>query len=86
MTRLSNRKTRLQFTTDSSIRGRDLVIEPEPLVCNIRLKGSRIRYSIACTKCRSRKCRPGSRRCRSCSRIALAITSQAMLLEIASVQ
>ena len=46
MTILSKRKTRLSFETDNLVRGRALVVEPEPLVCNIRLKGTRKRYAI----------------------------------------
>lgn len=46
MTALSRRKTRLTFETDNVIRGRALVVEPEPLVCVIRRKGTRVRYAI----------------------------------------
>ena len=46
MTALSNRKTRLTFETDNLMRGRSIVVEPEPLVCVIRLKGTRKRYVI----------------------------------------
>ena len=44
--RIGNRKTRLTFETDNLLRGRALVVEPEPLVCVIRLKGTRRRFSI----------------------------------------
>jgi hypothetical protein len=46
MTLLSKRKTKLIFETDNVVRGRTLVVEPERLVCNIRLKGTRKRYTI----------------------------------------
>lgn len=46
MTTLSQRKTRLAFTTDNLIRGREIVVCPEPLVCNLRLKGKRTTFSI----------------------------------------
>jgi len=47
MTALSSRKTRLVFTTDTIVRRRELVVEPEPLVCVIRPKGTRQRYAIS---------------------------------------
>ena len=46
MTILSKRKTRLTFETDNIVRGRSIVVEPEPLVCTLRLKGQRHRMSI----------------------------------------
>jgi hypothetical protein len=46
MTTLSQRKTKLTFETDNSLRGRALVVEPQPLYCSIRLKGTRKRYDI----------------------------------------
>src|ERR1035441_9498953 len=46
MTTLSARKTRLTFETDNFVRGRALIVEPQPLYCSIRLKGTRKRYDI----------------------------------------
>lgn len=46
MTALSERKRRLAFTTDNLVRGREIVVEPEALVCSLRLKGTRQRYTI----------------------------------------
>jgi len=46
MTALSRRKTRLSFETDNVVRGRSLVVEPQPLICMIRRKGTRVRYAI----------------------------------------
>lgn len=46
MTTLSRRKTRLTFETDNLLRRRPIVVEPEPLVCVLRLKGTRQRYAI----------------------------------------
>ena len=46
MTTLSKRKTKLRFETDNIVRGRNLMVEVEPLICTLRLKGKRMRYSI----------------------------------------
>lgn len=47
MTALAKRKTRLSFETDTLVRRRPVVVEPEPLVCVVRLKGTRQRYAIS---------------------------------------
>lgn len=47
MTALAQRKTRLTFETDTLVRRRPVVVEPEPLVCVVRLKGTRQRYPIS---------------------------------------
>jgi len=47
VTALAKRKTRLSFETDTLVRRRPVVVEPEPLVCVVRLKGTRQRYAIS---------------------------------------
>jgi hypothetical protein len=46
MAALSKRKTKLRFETDNLLRGRNIMVEVEPLICTLRLKGKRARYSI----------------------------------------
>ena len=47
MTRLADRKTRLQFQTDALIGRRTLVIHPTPLTCILREKGRRRSYEVS---------------------------------------
>ena len=47
MTQLSRRKTRLTFETDTLVRRRAIIVEPEPLICVVRLKGTRQRLALS---------------------------------------
>ena len=47
MTAVRDRKTRLCFETDERFRGREIVIEVEPRLAYVRLKGTRTRYPIS---------------------------------------
>jgi hypothetical protein len=46
MTAIVDRKTRLEFETAATVRGRAIVIEATPQVAVIRLKGSRESYEV----------------------------------------
>jgi hypothetical protein len=51
--RLSDRKSRLVFTTSATFRYRgklrEIVVEPEPHVVSLRLAGTRLRYTCSWT-------------------------------------
>jgi hypothetical protein len=47
MTSLRERKTRLSFETDATLRNREIIVEPTPWMCIVRLKGKRTRYEIS---------------------------------------
>jgi hypothetical protein len=46
MTRLLQRKTRLEFEAETLIRGRRLCIEATPFLAILREKGTRTRYEV----------------------------------------
>jgi hypothetical protein len=51
LTSLRHRKTRLVIETDAEIRYRGkyraVIIEPAPMICVARLKGTRVRYEMS---------------------------------------
>ncbi len=47
MTQLAKRKTRLQFETSDTVRGRAVILEATPYTVALRLKGTRTRYEIS---------------------------------------
>jgi hypothetical protein len=47
MQQLAKRKSRLVFEVDTVIQKRSLIVEPEPLICTMRLKAKRHRISVS---------------------------------------
>jgi len=47
MTALAKRKTRARFETAAKIQGRAVIIEAEPYIARVRLKGQRTTFEIS---------------------------------------
>lgn len=47
MTALAKRKTRARFETAAKIQGRAVIIEAEPYIARVRLKGQRTTFEVS---------------------------------------